>query len=277
MSNIKHFAVLGQPIEHSLSPQIHTLFAQQLNIQLDYQKVCLPIEEVYPWVDQFRAKGGCGLNVTLPYKQLLFNYCDQHSIEADQAEAVNTLSFANNTCLGSNTDGIGLVYDLVNNLGQSLSNRSILILGAGGAARGIIAPLLQQNPKQLLIANRSFNKAEQLAALCSNPTTVAAIEWQMLATHQFGLVINATSASLSGASLVLPNGLLKEGGCVYDLVYAARPTWFMRWGQQQGAALAADGLGMLVEQAAAAFYIWHQLRPKTSEVIQHMRRQLKQR
>ncbi len=227
-------------------------------------------------VTRFFAEGGRGLNVTVPFKQEAFEFADSCSPQATLAGAVNTLMMDDSGMLyGHNTDGVGLVRDLVQNLGQSLREKSILVLGAGGATRGILQPLLEQKPNNILIANRTPAKAEELAAIFSALGPVQACGFDGVPEQAFDWVINATAASLHGELPAVTTAILGSQSCCYDLMYAAQPTAFLRWAKDNGAALVADGLGMLVEQAAESFNLWRGVRPRTMEVMQELRNVLK--
>ena len=216
--------------------------------------------------------GGAGLNVTVPFKQEAFAFADRLSQRAQSAGAVNTLSLGEDgAVLGDNTDGIGLVRDMVANLGWVISGQRVLVLGAGGAVRGVLEPLLRERPKQLLVVNRTAERAAQLASEFSGLGPLAGGGLALIGERQFDLVINGTSAGLSGEAPELPSTLLTERSCCYDMVYGPEPTPFMRWAAQNAAWAVADGLGMLVEQAAQSFYIWRGVRPETQSVINELR------
>jgi shikimate dehydrogenase len=276
--------VFGHPIKHSKSPRIHRLFAEQTGQALEYNAQEVPAEQFHAAVAAFFAGGGKGLNCTVPLKELAWRYADHKTERAHLSKAVNTLALqADGSILGDNTDGIGLVTDLLVNHGIALSGIRILILGAGGASRGIILPILEQTPQTLAIANRTDEKAVKLAAefhgKASAPAhapylhpvgkgSLVGCGFDDLKGQQFDLILNATSASLSGQLPPLPSGLLAENGSCYDLAYGNEPTAFVRWGLEHHAAKSLDGLGMLVEQAAEAFFIWRGIRPQTRPVIE---------
>ncbi len=220
-------------------------------------------------VDAFRAEGARGCNVTLPFKLDAFDYCDTRSARALRAGAVNTLVFDGERCHGDNTDGVGLVRDL-QALGMPMQGRRVLVLGAGGAARGILAPLLERAPERLHVANRTPERAAALAKAFADLGEVGAGGLDSV-PGGFDLVLNATAASLGDALPVIADGTLSAGGAAYDLVYADEPTPFMRWARGNGAARVSDGLGMLVEQAAESFYLWTGRRPKTRPVVEALR------
>lgn len=275
-----HYAVFGNPIAHSKSPQIHRWFAEQTGQQLDYQALLAPVDDFEGSARQFFEQGGLGANVTVPFKLDALVFCDQLSPRARRAGAVNTLQKGkNNEIYGDNTDGVGLVRDLTGQLGFNLKNKRVLLLGAGGASRGVVEPLLKAGVAKLKIANRTPEKAQQLVQIFHGlqpDAELSAGNWASLAGSQYDLILNATSASLSGDLPPLPDGLLASGALAYDLMYARQPTPFMEWATQQGAAKVADGLGMLVEQAAEAFFLWRQVRPDTAPVLQRLRQQLQE-
>lgn len=263
-----HYAVFGDPIKHSKSPRIHSLFAQQTQQDLDYVAQQVPAEIFVTVANDFFANGGKGLNCTVPLKELAWQYADQLTERARLAKAVNTLAKqADGSILGDNTDGIGLVNDLISNHQIQLAGKRILILGAGGATRGIILPLLDCQPAQISIANRTVSKADALVADFAAQGRLTALGFEALAGQQFDLVLNATSASLSDQLPPLPADLLAANACCYDLAYGNLPTTFVKWALAHGAAQSLDGLGMLVEQAAEAFFIWRGVRPATTDVI----------
>jgi len=269
---VDRYAVIGNPIEHSRSPQIHAAFAEQCGEQLTYQRILGHSDRFAIEVHNFLSTGGRGLNVTVPFKGQAFDLADEHSARASTAGAVNTLiRLADGHLRGDNTDGAGLVRDLTHNHQLQLSGLRILLLGAGGAARGVLLPLLEQQPAQLTIANRTAERAQQMAADTALPGVVSGCALGQLNGRQFDLVINATAASLHGELPAIPDHLLTPGGCCYDMMYASEPTAFVRWGEAQRAALALDGLGMLVEQAAESFYLWRGVRPGTATVIAQLR------
>lgn len=268
-----HYAVMGFPVAHSKSPRIHATFAKQTGQDLDYR--ALPVEPgTFPArVLQFFGEGGKGLNITVPFKQEAWELAGVRSQQAELAGAVNTLlQDADGSVHGHNTDGTGLVRDIVQNHGGRLNGASILVLGAGGATRGILLPLLQQQPAHICIANRTASKAEALATLFSGHGSVSACGFETLQGQTFDWIINATSASLQGELPPLPAGLLHKESWCYDLMYGSEPTIFCRWAQQGGAHKTLDGLGMLVEQAAEAFLLWRGVLPDTAPVLAEMRK-----
>jgi shikimate dehydrogenase len=268
MGKLTTYAVMGNPIEHSLSPTIHTLFAEQTQQNISYERILVPFDGLASAIDTFREQGGHGLNITLPFKTQAWQLANQHSEYANLAQAANTLVFsAQGEIYADNTDGRGLLNDLRNNLNLTLHDKRILILGAGGAARGILLALLTTKPQVCIIANRTLNKAKQLAHEFSVYGQVNACGYHELHNQAFDLVVNATSASLQSATLPLPNSLSIDHGCCYDLVYGNAALPFLQWGKQRGAVLCVDGLGMLVEQAALSFELWRHIKPDTKVVL----------
>jgi len=259
------YAVFGNPIAHSKSPGIHAEFARQTQQSMSYEAILAPLDDFAAAVRAFAAHGGRGANVTVPFKEQAFALSDRLSARAEAAGAVNTLSFEEGLVLGDNTDGVGLVTDLTANLGVVLAGRRVLLLGAGGAARGVVLPLLEQAPACLVIANRSVDRAIALATALGG----RGCGFGDLAGQAFDVVINATSASLAGAAPPLPAGTYAPGALAYDMMYG-RETPFMADARAEGARV-ADGLGMLVEQAAEAFRVWRGVRPDAAAVITHLR------
>ena len=272
MTHKDKYAVFGNPIKHSKSPLIHAAFAEQCGQQMLYRAVRVEPGGFAAAARSFFESGGAGLNVTLPFKRDAFEFADRLSARARRAGAVNTLTVvADGLVEGENTDGIGLVRDMVANLGWVVQGLRILVLGAGGAVRGVLEPLLMERPRELLIVNRTPERASELAAEFSDLGAVEGGGYSLIGERQFDLVINGTSASLAGEVPDLPGGLLTERSCCYDLVYGAEPTPFMRWAAHHAAWAVSDGLGMLVEQAAQSFYIWRRVRPETAPVIRRLR------
>jgi shikimate dehydrogenase len=267
----KHYVVIGNPVAHSKSPLIHTAFAQQTGQDVCYERLLAPLDGFVNAVRNFQAEGGNGANVTVPFKEAAWQLADTMTPRARLAGAANTLVFTDLGIHADNTDGVGLVTDIQKNLGYALAGRRVLVMGAGGAARGVIAPILAALPAFVVIANRTMAKAEALRTLFTPFGIVEAANYQALAGMQFDCVINATSASLAGQVIDLPDALFATGSLVYDMMYAVQPTPFMQYAQQHGAAQVADGLGMLVEQAAVAFYLWQGVMPDTHTVISHLR------
>ncbi len=262
------YAVFGNPIAHSKSPRIHAEFARQTGQDLSYEALLAPLDDFAGAVAAFRSAGGCGANVTVPFKEAAFRLATRLTARAQDAGAVNTLQFDGDEIVGDNTDGAGLVRDLTANLAQDLAGRRILLMGAGGAARGVIGPLLAQRPAALVLANRTVEKAQQLVEQFDGRLTASS--YAALAGQAFDVVVNATAASLQGELPPLPDGLFKPGALAYDMMYGT-DTPFMGWARTHGAARVADGLGMLVEQAAEAFFVWRGVRPDTAPVIARLR------
>lgn len=271
------YAVIGHPIAHSKSPQIHAAFARQTAQDISYEAILAPLDGFVATVQAFRAAGGRGMNVTVPFKLEAFALADRHTPRARAAGAVNTLAFGADGILGDNTDGAGLVCDLTVNLGCALQGRRVLLLGAGGAARGAILPLLGERPAVLAIANRTMAKAEELVrafAADAGETRLSASSFAALAGQSFDVIINATAASLSDDVPPLPPGLYADGALAYDMMYGRGDTAFMAAARTDGATRVADGLGMLVEQAAESFTLWRGIRPDSRAVLAELRRQI---
>lgn len=270
---MKYYGVFGNPIAHSKSPLIHRLFAEQTAQHISYEALLAPLDGFADALTQF-FQVGSGANITVPFKEQAFALADQLSQRAQRAKAVNTLQkLDDGRLLGDNTDGAGLVNDLLNNQVE-LTGKKILILGAGGAVRGVLEPLLAQRPAELCIANRTVEKAEQLAHEFADlgPMTACGYDWIDVPVD---IIINGTSASLSGELPPLASTLIKAGHTVcYDMMYSKHATVFNQWAQAQGAARTLDGLGMLVEQAAEAFYLWTGIRPDPAPVLLELRAQL---
>jgi shikimate dehydrogenase len=264
------YAVIGNPISHSKSPLIHTLFAQQTGQDMRYEAIEAPLHGFAATVQRLRTEGYLGCNVTVPFKFEAFDLCDQLGSRAREAKAVNTLLFRDGEILGTNTDGVGLLADIEKNLDFKLMWKDALLLGAGGAAAGVVWPLFNAGVG-VVIANRTIEKAQLLADEFTGSGTVYARRYEELAGKQFDLVINATSSSLSDELPPLPDGLFKPGALAYDMMYG-RETPFMQFARKQGATIVSDGLGMLVEQAAEAFYLWRNVRPNTRAVLDELRK-----
>jgi shikimate dehydrogenase len=275
--SIDRYAVFGNPISHSKSPQIHTLFAQQTGQSIRYTAELADIGQFDTAVARFIEHGGKGLNITVPFKEDAWRIAKQRSPRAERAGAVNTLVLQDSGDLyGDTTDGVGLVRDLTQNHDIKLRAKRILIIGAGGAVRGVLESLLEQQPASLLIANRTREKAVQLASDFADLGNIRGCGLDEIGDTGFDIVINGTSASLKGELPPLPPTLFNKSSCSYDMMYGAQPTAFMAWSKQQGAEKTFDGLGMLVEQAAESFYLWRGVRPKTAAVIEQIRQQLSQ-
>jgi shikimate dehydrogenase len=265
------YVVIGNPVAHSRSPQIHTAFAAQSGQRIEYARLLAPLDAFAFCVERFFAGGGKGANVTLPFKLEACRLASRLSERAETAQAVNTLTLADGALCGDNTDGVGLTRDIEANLDFPTAGKRVLLMGAGGAARGVVAPLLARQPGCLWIANRTPARAQALASAFSQRGAVSASGYEKLAGMQFDLVINATSASISGEVPQLPERLFAEGALAYDMMYGREPTAFLRYAVDQGAAHVADGLGMLVEQAAESFFVWRGVRPQTQPVIAALR------
>lgn len=269
---VPRYAVLGQPIAHSLSPRIHRRFAQDCGIALDYQAIEIAPGDFPERLAAFHRDGLRGANVTLPLKELAARLCRGLSPAARLSGAVNTLVRREDGWFGDNTDGLGLCRDLCHNLGVPLAGRRVLLVGAGGAARGVVPALFDEGIAELVVANRSPERAIALAHDLEGCGPIHACALETLAdAGRFGILLNATSAARQGAALALPASLLAPDAAAYDLSYgeAARP--FLAWAESAGAARVSDGLGMLVEQAAEAFLRWHGLRPQTAAVLAWLR------
>ncbi|HEV2112234.1 MAG TPA: shikimate dehydrogenase [Gammaproteobacteria bacterium] len=261
------YAIIGHPVDHSLSPAIHTAFARQTSQALHYTRIDAPPGGFAAALREFLASGGKGLNVTLPFKEEAAGLCHVLATRAKKARAVNTVFVhEDGTLAGDNTDGIGLVRDLRQNRRVTLKNKRVLLLGAGGAARGVLPALLAEKPARIYIANRTPERARKLLERLDSEH-VQAGGYDGIGRTTFNLVVNATSASLAGALPPLPRDCLDPGAVCYDLLYADRPTVFMLWAEQEGAAQVFDGWGMLVEQAAESFYLWRGVRPDTAALI----------
>jgi len=263
-----HYAVVGNPIAHSKSPLIHAEFARQTGQNMEYVALLAPLEDFAGTVKAFRAEGGKGLNVTVPFKQEAWKLATRLTDRARLAEAVNTLKFEpDGAIFGDNTDGAGLTRDIRENRGISFAGQRVLLMGAGGAARGVLLPLLLQKPERLVIANRTPEKAVELERHFAAYGPVEGGDYARLEGRQFDIVINATSSSLSDALPPLPLGVFAPGALAYDMMYGKGLTPFLAFAQANGAAHLADGLGMLVEQAAESFFLWRGVRPQTQSVI----------
>lgn len=266
------YAVIGNPIHHSKSPIIHMEFARQTHQDIQYNAILAPLESFAATVSAFQQKGGKGLNVTLPFKQEAYTLSTRLTDRANAAQAVNTLKFdQNHPILGDNTDGAGLIRDIEVNQEIPIAGKSILLMGAGGAARGVILPLLERKPRLLAIANRTQTKAELLQTQFSSHGQIVSGHFQDFSGESFDIVINATSASLQDKLPPLPIGLFKETTLAYDMMYSQNLTPFLIFAQQQGARYLADGIGMLVEQAAESFYVWRGIRPETRKIIEMLK------
>jgi len=271
------YAVVGNPIGHSKSPQIHSAFAAQTRQDLLYTAQLVPLDSFELALDKFFKHGGCGVNVTVPFKENAWRYADEFTPRAQRAQAVNTLKkMSDGSILADNTDGVGLVRDLTVNHGVTLTGKRILLLGAGGAVRGVLQPILEQQPAELIIANRTLSKAQTLAADFADLGNIKAAAFGAL-DGSFDVIINGTSASLSGDLPPLSPAVLTAGTVCYDMMYSTQTTVFNQWALDHGVTKAIDGLGMLVEQAAEAFALWRDVRPETATVITVLRGERRQR
>lgn len=270
--SISNYAVFGNPVKHSKSPRIHSLFAEQTGIKLNYQAIEVPLEKFSEYVSLFSSQGGLGLNITIPFKEEACSICTTLTERARLSGSVNTIRFDKQLNIyGDTTDGQGFINDLTVNNEINLEGKSILILGAGGSVRALLEPLCKQKPDQIVIANRTVSRAEELADKFSELSSIIACAYSDLAGHSFDLIINGTSLSLSGELPAIPETVIKESTCCYDLMYSDVATVFMDWAKQNGAVKVLDGLGMLVEQAAESFLIWHGVKPDTTPVIKTLR------
>ncbi|UCD69504.1 MAG: shikimate dehydrogenase [Betaproteobacteria bacterium] len=271
------YAVIGHPVAHSQSPGIHAMFAAQTGEDIAYGRLLAPVDGFAEWVKAFIAEGGRGVNVTLPFKLEAYELADEVSERARQARAANTLSFSGKKISADNTDGIGLVRDIEINLEFELKNKRVLLMGAGGAARGVLLPLLEARPARLIIANRTVERAIQLARSVRRQPAAAHMEvsacaFDDLPGQRFELVINATSSSLSDELPPLPDDLFVAGALAYDMMYGKGLTSFLAYAEARNVERLADGLGMLVEQAAESFMIWRGVRPDTQPVMLALRK-----
>jgi shikimate dehydrogenase len=261
------YAVVGNPVAHSKSPRIHAEFARQTGQDLAYEAILAPLDGFAATVDGFRARGGRGMNVTVPFKLEAFRYAGVRTPRAERAGAVNTLKFEGDNVFADNTDGVGLVRDIQQNLGYPLGGKRILLMGAGGAGRGAVLSILEQSPAALVIVNRTTERAMELRTLYPEFPNVTGCGYDGLAGRWFEVVVNATSASLGGELPPLPAGAFAQGALAYDMMYGREETPFLRFAREHGAARLADGIGMLVEQAAESFFLWRGVRPDTRLVI----------
>jgi shikimate dehydrogenase len=264
------YAVIGNPIAHSKSPLIHAMFAEQTGQDISYEAIFAPMDGFAATAERLRKDGYKGCNVTVPFKFEAFKIATKLTERAQAAQAVNTLKFDGDTILGDNTDGAGLVRDIEHNLRILLQGKRVLLMGAGGAAYGVVSPLLDAGAL-LTVVNRSPNKAQQLGAGFAARGQIAVCGYAELDGQSFGTVVNATSTGLSGEMPPLPPDIFASGALAYDMMYG-RETPFMKFAREQGAAIVSDGLGMLVEQAAEAFFIWRGMRPDTAPVIAALRK-----
>lgn len=264
------YAVFGNPIKQSKSPIIHQAFAKQTGLDIEYTALLAPVGSFAQGVAEFKAGGGIGCNVTMPFKLDAYKMSDELSLRAQLAEAVNTLTFKDGKVYGDNTDGAGLISDLLNN-GAQFKNKKVLLIGSGGAARGVIKSLLDQHPEKLVICNRTFEKAAQLAEHFKAYGNIVAQSMPEL-NQGFDIIINSTSTSLNGELPAVSSSIFAHGCFAYDMVYKDETTLFNQWALDNGAAKTLDGLGMLVGQAAESFKVWHDVMPDITPVIQMLRR-----
>ncbi|HEX2139560.1 MAG TPA: shikimate dehydrogenase [Woeseiaceae bacterium] len=267
---VDRYGVMGYPVSHSRSPVIHRLFALQTRQNLEYELLPVPPGKLETAVREFAEAGGKGLNITLPHKNAAAALADRLSERARRAGAVNTLDFRDGRVFGDNTDGVGLMRDLTRNLGVVIADIDILVLGAGGATRGILGPLLNGRPRSVTIANRDFGKARELADVFSSEGRVRACRFREVPAADYGLLINATSAGLKGETPPWPQSAVAKDTLCYDLSYGLSPTPFSRWCIERGAEHVVMGWGMLVEQAAESFLLWRGIRPDTGPVLRQM-------
>jgi shikimate dehydrogenase len=285
------YAVIGNPITHSKSPQIHRMFAEQTGQDISYEAKLAPLDDFAATIERLRNEGYKGCNVTVPFKSEAFGYAFHlHGIPTDRAstiKAVNTLKFDGETVTGDNTDGVGLVTDIKGNCNYPLKGKRVLLMGAGGAAWGVVQPIFREGVDSITIVNRNKEKAEEIQEfyfsyyadnLASNPELskseepFIACSYDDLDGQQFDIVINATSSGLTDEMPPLPPGIFSPGALAYDMMYG-RETPFMKFAREHGAEIVTDGLGMLVEQAAESFFIWRGVRPETAPVIAALRKQ----
>ena len=271
-NNLKEkYGVIGDPISHSRSPEIHKLFAQQFNEKIDYNKYHIKADNLKQFIIDFHSSGGRGLNITLPHKMSAMNSVSVLSPNAIQAKAINTIYFNGNEIIGDNTDGIGLIADLRNNFQVEIKNKKILILGAGGAVRGIIGSLIKENPSHIEIANRTISHAEKISKDFSNEASIKTCTIEELNEKgNFDLIINAISFDTNNKDIALSKNIISKSSICYDLSYNSSPTQFMLWAMKNGANFAIQGWGMLIEQAAESYLIWKKIRPDTSAILKQI-------
>jgi len=266
------YAVIGNPIAHSKSPLIHTEFSKQTKQDMHYEAILVPLNGFIEAIKLFQLNNGKGINVTIPFKFEAYKISTQLTEQAKAAQAVNTLVFDGNDICGHNTDGAGLIHDIIINHGFTITSKRILLCGAGGAASGIILPLLKQKPSTLVISNRTVQKAYKLRRQFSSYNNIIVSgNNEDITGRNFDLVINATSTSLIGKSLLLPKGIFSTESLAYDLMYGDKQSPFLQFAEQEGARYLSDGIGMLVEQAAESFFLWRGIRPDTKELIKALR------
>ncbi len=262
--------IFGNPVEHSQSPMIQHHFAKEEGIDLLYERVCAPLDGLKEALDQERERGLTGANITVPFKEEIIRYCDHLTPEAERAQAVNTIRFRDGKIEGHNTDGIGLMADIEERKGIKIEGKRVLLLGAGGASRGLLQPLFRCQPLEVIISNRTFSRAEQLAEEFSDLGHLRAKEWDKI-EGEFDLILNATSASLAGEFRALPEGTIAERTIGFDLMYSDRATPFMEYLEEKGAKASFDGMGMLIEQALFGFEYWFNVRPNPESLYRKLR------
>jgi shikimate dehydrogenase len=268
------YGVFGNPIGHSKSPLIQTAFARQTGEDLAYRAILAPIDGFADAVAAFIAEGGKGANVTLPFKQEAYRLATRLTPRGAQANAVNTLVFKDHEVIGDNTDGVGLLRDITINLNTPIRGQRVLLLGAGGAARGVVGPLLGEHPRALTVANRALARARSLAEHFAAIGPVDGCAYDALAGRVFDIVIDATSASLSGTMPTLPTGIFAPGSLAYQMMYGLGDTPFSVFAREQGAGMVPEGLGMLLEQAAESFFVWRGVRPDCQPVAQLLQKKV---
>jgi shikimate dehydrogenase len=274
---VDRYCVMGNPVDHSKSPWIHARFAALTGEPVEYGKRLIGLDEFPAAVRAFMAEGGKGCNITVPFKFQAASLVSRRSARAALAEACNILTFQGETILGDNTDGIGLVDDLQRNAGVALAGHDVLLLGAGGAAAGVLGPLVEARPRRIVVANRTVGKAQSLVE--RHRTLAQANGVELLATGldevpgKFDVIVNGTASSLSGGGVPVDARVLKPGALAYDMMYGPAAAGFLQWAGEHGA-VGRDGLGMLVEQAAEAFLIWRGVRPPSAQVLAELRKEL---
>lgn len=269
---MNRYCVVGNPIAHSKSPLIHEQFAKTCERNIQYEKVLVEKGQFIESLSDMFSNDLKGANVTLPFKEEAFKLCNTISDRAKAAGAVNTIiNKGKDGLLGDNTDGVGLVRDLIHNHGIALDNRKILVVGAGGATRGILKPVLEESPELVIIANRTHEKARDLAYAFKKYGSIDCCTFQDLQQHSFDLILNASSGSLNGDVPPIPTSSMDSDCIFYDLMYSNEATAFLLWGHELGLTQLYDGLGMLVEQAAESFYLWEGIRPDTEATIKMLR------
>jgi len=271
------YCVMGNPVEHSRSPWIHARFAALTGQPVEYGRKLVPVDGFAPALQAFRAEGGKGCNVTLPFKFEAASLASRRSARAALAGACNTLRFEDGGIFGDNTDGVGLVHDLQQNAGVALAGRDLLLIGAGGAGAGVLGPLVEAKPRRLVVANRTLASAQALVASHAGLAGASGVALQACGLDAvpgaFDVVVNATASSLSGAQVPVPASVLRPGALACDMMYGPAAEGFLQWAREHGAT-GRDGLGMLVEQAAEAFLVWRGVRPPSAQVLAELRREL---